>query len=392
MSTDRLQTLFLNIGHFFDHMLILIYATAVIAMGEEFGLSYAEMIAIATPGFVLYGAMSLPFGWLGDRKGRHGFMSLFFIGIGVATTLTALSTTLVELTIGLTAIGFFAAIYHPVGIPMLVQGVDKPGKKIGINGVWGNMGVAAAPLVVGALVVAYGWQAAFVVPGVVCICLGLIFWKFVPADTPVGPKDKKATNDQSEFQDGWRRVLLALGIITLIAGIIFSASTVALPKLFEERFGADMPNALGFAALASLVYALASFAQIASGFAVEKFSAKFLLIGILGTQVIVLPVVALADGPLLFAASLFLMAGVFGQIPIIDTVLTRYVPDSHRGRVFSVKYLLNLSVGAMAIPMIAGMHQWADGFTTLFQTLAIIAIFMVSAAFILRRPQPLAAE
>jgi len=392
MKTDRLQTLFLNLGHFFDHMLILIYATAVIAMGDEFGLSYGEMIAIATPGFVLYGAMSLPFGWLGDRRGRHAFMSLFFIGIGIATTLTAFSTTLIELTIGLTAIGFFAAIYHPVGIPMLVQGVDKPGTKIGVNGVWGNMGVAAAPLIVGALVVAHGWQAAFIVPGVVCFGLGLIFWKFVPKDTPIGAKDKKATNDQSEFQDGWRRVLLSLGIITLVSGLVFSASTVALPKLFEERFGSELPSAIGFAALASLVYAIASFAQVAAGAAVEKFSAKFMLIGILGSQVIVLPVMAFAEGPLLFVSSLFLMACVFGQIPIIDTVLTRYVPDSHRGRVFSIKYLLNLSVGAMAIPMIAGMHQWADGFTTLFQTLGVIAIFMVSAAFILRRPQPIAAE
>ncbi len=392
MNTDRLRTLFLNLGHFFDHMLILIYATAVISMGEEYGLSYGKMIAIATPGFVLYGAMSLPFGWLGDRYGRHGFISLFFIGIGFSTLLTAFSSNLIELTIGLTAIGFFASIYHPVGIPMLVQGIDKPGTRIGINGVWGNMGVAAAPLIVGALVIAYGWKAAFFGPGLVCIILGLIFWKFVPVDKPVGPKLKKATSDQGDFQAGWRRVLLALGIITLIAGLIFSAATVALPKLFEERIGAGLADTIGFAALASLVYAIASFAQVAAGVAVEKFSAKRLLIAILGSQVIALPLLSFAEGPLLFIASLFLMACVFGQIPIIDTVLTRYVPDSHRGRVFSVKYLLNLSVGAMAIPMISGMHQWADGFTTLFQTLAVVAIFMVSAAFILKRPEPVAAE
>ncbi len=392
MSTDQRQTLFLNLGHFFDHMLILIYATAVIAMADEFAQSYGEMILIATPGFVLYGAMSLPFGWLGDRRGRHGYMTLFFVGIGVATTLTAFSTTILELTIGLTAIGFFAAIYHPVGIPMLVQGVDKPGKKIGVNGVCGNMGVAAAPLVVGALMLAFGWRGAFIGPGVLCILVGLIFWKMVPADKPVGPKDKTPTAGQADFQVGWQRVLVSLGIITLISGLIFSSSTVALPKLFEERFAADLPGSIGFAALASLVYAVASFAQVAAGSAVDKYSAKSLLIGILGTQVVILPLLALAEGPLLFAASLFLMACVFGQIPIIDTVLTRYVPDSHRGRVFSVKYLLNLSVGALAIPMISGMHQWADGFTTLFQTLSLIAIVMVAAAFILRRPQAAAAE
>jgi len=392
MNADQLRTLFLNAGHFFDHMLILIYATAVIAISTEFGRTYGEIIAIATPGFVLFGAMSLPFGWLGDRFGRHGLMSLFFIGIGTATALTGLSTSIWHLSIGLTVVGICAAIYHPVGIPMLVQGVDKPGKKLGINGVFGNMGVAAAPLVVGAMMATYGWRGAFIGPGLVCILVGLLFWKLVPADKPVGPKQKNTTEPAAAFLDGWRRVLVSLGIITLIAGLIFSSTTIALPKLFEERFTDALPGALGFTALASLVYAIASFAQVAAGAAVDKYSAKSMLIIILSTQVVVLPIMAFAEGPLLFVSSLFLMAGVFGQIPIIDTMLTRYVPDSHRGRVFSVKYLLNLSVGAMAIPMIAGMHQWADGFLTLFQVLAVIALIMVGAAFILRRPQPVAAE
>lgn len=392
MNTDRARTLFLNAGHFFDHMLILIYATAVISISKEFDRSYGEIILIATPGFVLFGAMSLPFGWLGDRKGRHSLMCLYFVGLGAATALTGLSTSIWQISVGLTAIGIFAAIYHPVGIPMLVQGVDKPGKKLGVNGVFGNMGVAAAPLVVGAMMATYGWRGAFIGPGLVCIAVGFLFWKMVPSDNPVGPKEKKSAGASSEFMDGWRRVLVALGIITLIAGLIFSSTTVALPKLFEERFIDALPGALGFTALASLVYAIASFAQVAAGAAVDKYSAKSMLIGILGTQVVVLPIMAYADGPLLFICSLFLMACVFGQIPIIDTMLTRYVPDTYRGRVFSVKYLLNLSVGAMAVPMISGMHQWADGFLTMFQALAFVALIMVSAAFILRRPQAVAAE
>ena len=101
---------------------------------------------------------------------------------------------------------------------------------------------------------------------------------------------------------------------------------------------------------------------------------------------------AFAEGPLLFVAALFAMACVFGQIPIIDTLVTRYVPDSYRGRVFSIKYLLNLGVGAMAIPMIASLHTWADGFTSLFQVLGAIALIMACAAFTLRSQQASPAE
>ncbi len=393
MNTKQLETLFLNLGHFFDHMLILIYATAVISIGVEFELPYGEIIALATPGFILYGAMSLPFGWLGDRKGRHGLMALFFIGIGLATTLTALSTNIWQIGLGLTVIGFFAAIYHPVGIPMLIQGIDKPGRKLGLNGVFGNMGVAAAPLVVGALAAAYGWRGAFIGPGVVCIMIGMLFWWLVPADSPA----KKETRDQKAgsfdtFMPGWRRVLLIIGIITLVAGVIFNATTVSLPKLFQERFTDALPGAIGFTALASLVYAIASFAQVMAGTAVDKVSAKRLLVGLLGTQMVVLPIMAFAEGPLLFVAALIAMACVFGQIPIIDTLVSRYVPDSHRGRVFSIKYLLNLGVGAMALPLIASLHQWGDGFTSLFQLLGLIALIMAVAALSLRRTQASPAE
>ena len=392
MNPNRLQTLFMNLGHFFDHMLILIYATAVISISIEFDKSYGEILVIATPGFFLYGCMSMPFGWMGDRKGRHGLMALFFIGIGLATVLTAFSTSIWHIGFGLTAIGFFAAIYHPVGIPMLIQGIDRPGKKLGVNGVFGNMGVAAAPLVVGALVATYGWRGAFIAPGVACIIIGFLFWKLVPVDTPPKPKDNKSGKAFGEFMPGWRRVLIIIGIITLVAGFIFSSTTVSLPKLFQERFIDAVQGDLGFTALASLVYACASFAQIAAGHAVDKFSAKTLLIGLLCGQMIALPVMALTEGPTLFFAALFAMSCVFGQIPIIDTIITRYVPDTHRGRVLSIKYLLNLGVGAMAIPVIASLHTWGDGFSTLFQFLGAIAIIMAVAAFSLQKQSVAAAE
>jgi hypothetical protein len=38
----------------------------------------------------------------------------------------------------LVLLGAFAAIYHPVGIPMLVQNAKNPGATIGVNGLAGR--------------------------------------------------------------------------------------------------------------------------------------------------------------------------------------------------------------------------------------------------------------
>ena len=52
-------------------------------------------------------------------------MLVFFFGLGAAALLTALRAGPWQLAGGLTLIGLFASIYHPVGIPMLVQRAER---------------------------------------------------------------------------------------------------------------------------------------------------------------------------------------------------------------------------------------------------------------------------
>src|SRR5262249_51245891 len=103
-----------------------------------------------------------------------------FGGVGAAALLTAISTTPLMLAASLTVLGLFAAIYHPVGTAMLVANAEKLGHTIGVNGVWGNMGVAAAAITAGTLTQYLGWRWAFVVPGLASIALGIVFHLTVP--------------------------------------------------------------------------------------------------------------------------------------------------------------------------------------------------------------------
>jgi hypothetical protein len=79
-------------------------------------------------------------------------------------------------------------------------------------------------------------------------------------------------------------------------------------------------------------------------------------------------------------AGLLMMALIFGQIPIIDTLIGRTVPDHMRSRVFAVKYVLNFSVAAMAPIAIAAMHDSGGGFVTLFLVLSTIAAIITVCA------------
>src|ERR1700739_3912136 len=151
MTQPQRLTGFVNIAHALDHLLMLIFPTAVLGMSASFGRSYDQLLPLMIGGFVAFGAGSIPSGWLGDRWSRRNMMAVFFFGSGSACLLTAMSQSTMMLCAGLTLIGLFASIYHPVGTALLVAGTDRLGRTIGVNGVWGNFGIAAAALGTGAL-------------------------------------------------------------------------------------------------------------------------------------------------------------------------------------------------------------------------------------------------
>jgi MFS family permease len=137
--------LLLNVGHAIDHI-----ATAVATIAVEFGHGdWTDLMPYSVGAFALFGLGALPAGRLGDLWGRRVMMIIFFFGMGVSAMLVALTNNAWQLAAALTLMGAFAAIYHPVGIPMLVQGVKNPGAVIGLNGLAGNLGIAVAALVTG---------------------------------------------------------------------------------------------------------------------------------------------------------------------------------------------------------------------------------------------------
>ncbi|MEM7019729.1 MAG: MFS transporter, partial [Pseudomonadota bacterium] len=163
MQSSKLKFLFLNVGHFLDHYFILIFATvAALRLTEEWGLSYAELIPYATPGFIAFGIGAIPAGWFADKWSREGMIAIFFFGIGVSSIFAGLANTPLQIATGLFFVGLFGAIYHPVGLSMVIEGREKTGIPLAVNGIFGNMGVASAALLTGFLIDTTGWRSAFV--------------------------------------------------------------------------------------------------------------------------------------------------------------------------------------------------------------------------------------
>jgi MFS family permease len=369
---------FINLGHFLDHLVMLVFPTVVVALGRDWGRPYSELLPLALGGFIAFGAFALPAGWLADHWSRYRMMVVFFFGIGAAMLLTGFAQTPWQIGTGLTLIGVFAAIYHPVGIAMLVAAPEKMGRALGWNGLWGNLGLAAAALVAGALMDLWGWRAAFFVPGIFCVLTGIAFLRLVPDP---GPVQKKSKTIGLHLDPGtMARIFAILLIATAFGGVIFNSTTVAMPKVFDERLASLTQSSFGIGALVAFVYSLAALAQLAMGSLIDRFELRRLMIGIALVQIPLLALAANLEGWAMLAAALAMMLAVFGQIPLNDVIVGKYVADEYRARALSVRYVVSLGVAAVAVPLIALLHRTEGGFRNVFLVLAALAAGMLLAS------------
>lgn len=384
MSPDLLSRrtiAFVNIAHALDHFVLLIYPTAVIAIAAERQLSYASLIGLATGAFVAFGLFSLPMGWLADRMGRRNLLAIFFGGCGIACLGLSTASSPVMFGIWLFVLGVFSAIYHPIGSTMLVSHTSQLGRDLGINGVWGNLGAALASGITALLAASLGWRAAFILPGLVCLLAGIAFVRLVPGD---GDSHGKSGNTHAVIPVVRPMTLFLLFAAAIVAGgMTFNITTIALPKIIDERAGASLPLVL-IGSLATLVFAFGALTQLLMGRLVDRFTLPRIFVGLSILQPLGLGLAAVTSGIPMLAGLVLAMAAIYGQVVVNDAMVARYVPSQYRAKAFSVRYFLGFTTSGLAVPLIALLHGMS-GFTLVLSAAATFGtiIFLCSLGFLL---------
>jgi len=409
MNRDRLHFLFLNIGHFLDHLFTLVFASvAALALSREWSLGYGDLLKYATPGFFAFGVFSYPAGWLADRWSREGMMVVFFVGIGLASLATGFAQSPLQVGIGLFVIGMFAAIYHPVGLAMVTQKWKNTGMRLAVNGVWGNLGVASAALITGFLIDNGGWRMAFVIPGAVAIAVGVAYAIARRAELSAEAAANPPSGGAPAVSPSGllARVSLIVFLTTAVSSIIFQATTFALPKIFDERLqglssqvvaalhahglGGHTDVATMVGVFAFLVFAIASLAQLVVGALLDRVGARPVFMAAAAVQLVFFALMAGSHEGWALALALGFMLGAFGQIPINDFMIGKMASGGARARIYGIRYVVSFSTLAAALPLISIVYQrW--GFDTLFYVLSAAAMVIFALVSLLPRRLPVPA-
>ena len=396
-TPPRLAMGFACIGHTYSHLFAPIFFTLVpLALEREMGLSHGETVSLIVVGNALFGFAAPLAGWLGDKWSAVGMMAVYFLGTGAGMIMTGLAETPLDMAIWLGVTGFFASIYHPVGIAWLVRISVNMGTVLGINGVFGNLGPAIGAVLAGWLIQVHGWRAAYLAPGAVIVVTGLVFAFLIARGVIVESKRDRRPPPPPVSRAGTLRVYLVLLVPMMSRGIIFNATNPALPKAFALDFSdvgaGGASGVMTVSYLVALVYVTAGVMQVIGGRLADLYPARQVYLLAYLIQIPLLAAASMLGGGLLVVLAIFMVGVNTAGLPVENVLIARYTPPHRRALIYGLKFVVAIGFASLGVYLEGAIYDFTGGFFWVFATLAGFAALGAGAILMLPReraaPQP----
>jgi FSR family fosmidomycin resistance protein-like MFS transporter len=398
-SMGRRVLVFSSIGHALMHMMTAFYAVIVLTLAVSWDLPAERLLELYAPATVLLGVMSLPAGWASDRFGAPPMMVVMFLGLGLSSIACGLVATgdTFALMLALCGLGVFGAIYHSVGIGWIIRTAREQGHAMGVNGLWGSAGLALYGVVPGVLITLASWRAAFIVPGIVCILVGIVLaWQI--RQGRVGDRPMPASAGVQAGKREFWRVFSVLSVTMALEGVLWSAVMFGAALVFETRLAEDITNlrallsswglvtqAVLWVGLAtSMIYVVSGIAQYAMGRTIiDRYPLKTTYVTASALQMFAMLGLAMGNGyvALLGAIASAVLSAASG--PIENILIARYTPSRFHGLGFGAKFVVALGASPVAILLIAWIREATGSLELLFLSLAGVALAITLVALLL---------
>ena len=389
---QRLIISFASVGHFLHHVLTGLFLTLAVILEGVWQRPYAEIIALWTLGAAMIGVGAPLAGWLADRFGHARMMTVFFLGIGLASIIAGFVADSAEMGLALALLGGFGAIYHPVALAWVSMTAppDARGRLMGILGIAGSIGVACAAVIAGGLAEIAGWRMAMILPGIITIIAGfallfcLLTGRVAASNHQPGQEAAQAAAAEAA-RIPWG-VLIVLAITFMLGSIAYTAYSTALPKWLSDMLLLDSARPAQLGLIVGATMLMGSVGQLIGGRLADQMPMKTLYVA---TFLVKLPLMLLAawfGGVWVLLIAVFIGFMFDFSAPVENLLLARYSSGKRRGLAFGLKFAMGFVAAPLGVNLVAWAYgDAAGGAPALFLTLAVLGLVMLAAAMALPR-------
>ena len=376
-NDSKLTVTYAALGHLLMHMFAAFYFVIVLAIEDDWKLSYDELLNLWFLGSLLVGLGALPAGWISDRWSRSGMIAIMFIGLGISSLLCGLSGNKVSLFISLSLLGLFCAIYHPAGISWVVNTSKETGKALGFNNIFGGVGIGLGAFFAGVLIEQFNWQAAFMLPGLISLVVGLSLTYHLKS----GKISLKNISSEQFKDNPEKNQMLKIAIIMLLSitclSFVYQILQTSLPKAIDIRLtdSLDLSTSdIGY--IVAAIYIVSGLMNYVGGILTDKYSEKLIYsIGIVGQGLLLLFIVSLSNYWLI-AISLAIVAFNSSILPAENLLLAKFSPEKYQSLVYGIKFIVSFTVGPIALIMISRSYDLTGEFGVLYLAFGFVMIIM----------------
>ena len=396
MSQDARIITVASTAHFLAHMFVLIFPAIVMPFSREMGVPVSEIFPAGFYMYFFYGAMALPAGYFADHWSRVGILKICVGGMSISALIVAYSQSLATLTVSMAFVGMFCGLYHPAGLGLIAQNIKKQGTAHGINGIFGNIGIAAAPLFSGLVLLSFNWRLVYILSALLGFA-GLVLISLLPIHE-VRPEDShaKTIEDGDSNHKDRLKYFLILCVSMTIAGLVYRANMTALPVMMETRapdllsdikqlfaqFESEDALSGVSALLVSTLFLFSMTAQYVGGKLADRADLRWAYFGFFLLSVPFLFGMSIFYGlPFYFAAA----GSVFftlGMQPIENSLVSKFVPGKWLSTGYGIKFTLVFGIGSLAVYQIAYVEKHL-GLPQIYSYLTVEAMIMAAVAGLL---------
>jgi MFS family permease len=375
---------FTGFAHAATHYVELVYPTLAVGLALETGRPVEQVLSWSFVGYLLFGLGALPAGIAADRFGARKVILGGLLVAGLSACFAGGAEPGWPIVLCLAGLGAGASLYHPAGTGFLSRAVAARGRALGLNGIYGNAGIALSPLLTGLLVEHVGWRLTFVLTGGVLIAATLALSRVQIVEHPV--VRRAADNEVGAAPPA--RAIAVFGVLCLTAtlgGFAYRGNTVAQPALFAEQI-----HFMGYGAAASLAMLVGIAGQYLGGIIADsrELRASYLCFHLASLPMLVL-IALTTSWPLLFVSSLYVFFAL-GMQPIENSLFATLTPERWRSTAYGLKFVLTFGIGSTAVWMVRGVAASFD-WSAVYWVLAGVSLALISSIGLLfgltrRRP------